>query len=136
MLALSSMLPRILTYLAPGLITRLHPMSTIEQTQQLLLSMLFTFMAASFMLCFSTLTSDNKSKKIQEEKATGLLLVPKWPTQPWWPSLMQMLIQLPIQISRERDILFLPCNPQEPCKVGGAEAFRRQLLKSWNNPGC
>ena len=34
-------------------------------------------------------------QKIQEEKATGLLLVAKWPTQPWWPKLMQMLIQAP-----------------------------------------
>ena len=53
-------------------------------------------------------------QKIQEEKATGLLLVPKWPTQPWWPKLMQMLIQLPIQLPRDRDTLFLPSNPQEP----------------------
>jgi len=53
-------------------------------------------------------------QKIQEEKATGLLLVPKWPTQPWWPKLMQMLIQLPIQLPRDRDTLFLPSKPQEP----------------------
>ena len=53
-------------------------------------------------------------QKIQQEKATGLLLVPKWPTQLWWPKLMQMLIQLPIQLPRDRDTLFLPSSPQEP----------------------
>ena len=89
-------------------------------------------------------------QKIQEEKATGLLLVPKWPTQPWWPKLMQMLIQSPIQLPRDRDTLFLPSNPQELhplhkklclilCHLSGdtsmAKAFRQQLLKSWNNPG-
>ena len=53
-------------------------------------------------------------QKIQEEKATGLLLVPKWPTQLWWPKLMKMLIQLPVQLPRGRNTLFLPSNPQEP----------------------
>ena len=89
-------------------------------------------------------------QKIQEEKATGLLLVPKWPTQPWWPKLMQMLIQLPIRLPTDRDTLFLPSNPQEThplqkklclilCHLSGdtsmAKAFRRQLPKSWKNPG-
>jgi len=26
-------------------------------------------------------------QKISEEEATGLLLVPNWPTQTWWPYL-------------------------------------------------
>ena len=39
--------------------------------------------------------------------------MPKWPTQPRWPKLMQMLIQVPIQLPRDRDTLFLPSNAQE-----------------------
>ena len=89
-------------------------------------------------------------QKIQEEKATGLLLVPKWPTQPWWPKLMQMLIQPPVQLPKNSDTLFLPSNPQELhplhkklclilCHLSGdtsmAKAFRQQLPPSWNNPG-
>lgn len=89
-------------------------------------------------------------QKIQEEKATGLLLVPKWPTQPWWPKLMQMLIQPPVQLPKDRDTLFLPSSPQEPhplhkklclilCHLSGdtstAKAFRQQLPQSWNTPG-
>lgn len=31
-------------------------------------------------------------QKIQEEKATGFPLFPKWPTQTWWPRLMQLLL--------------------------------------------
>ena len=79
-------------------------------------------------------------QKIQEEKATGLLLMPKWPTQPWWPKLMQMLIQLPVRLPRGRDTLSLPNNPQEPHPIhlsadtSVAKAFRRQL--PWNNPGA
>ena len=108
-------------------------------------------MAASLILCFSPFSLITRVlQKIQEEKATGLLLVPKWPTQPWWPKLMQMLIQPPIQLPRNRDTLFLPSNPQEPhplhkklclilCHLSGdtsiAKAFRQQLPKSWKNPG-
>ena len=89
-------------------------------------------------------------QKSQEEKAAGLLFVPKWPTQPRWPKLMQMLIQLLIQLSRDRDTLFLSSSPQEPhplhkklclilCNLSGdtamAKAIRQQLPESWNNPG-
>ena len=31
-------------------------------------------------------------QKISVEEATGLLVVPHWPTQTWWPYLMNMLI--------------------------------------------
>jgi len=89
-------------------------------------------------------------QKIREEKATGLVLVPKWPAQPWWPKLMQMLIQLPVQLPKNSDTLFSPSNPQELhplhkklclilCHLSGdtsmAKAFRQQLPPSWNNPG-
>ena len=46
-------------------------------------------------------------QKIQEEQATGLLLVPKWPMQPWWSKLRQMLIQTTGQLSMDRDTLLL-----------------------------
>ena len=89
-------------------------------------------------------------QKSQEEKAAMLLFVPKWPTQPRWPKLMQMLIQLSIQLSRDRDTLFLSSNPQEPhplhkklclilCNLSGdtamAKEIRQQLPESWNSPG-
>ncbi|XP_068723270.1 uncharacterized protein [Montipora capricornis] len=52
-------------------------------------------------------------QKIQEEGATGLPLVPKWPTQPWWPKMVQMLIQPPVQFPKDRMTLFLPSEPKE-----------------------
>ena len=30
-------------------------------------------------------------QNILEEQSTGVMVVPKWPTQPWWPHLMRML---------------------------------------------
>lgn len=41
-------------------------------------------------------------KKVQEDKATGLLVVPHWPTQPWWPYLANMLIAPPLILPRKK----------------------------------
>lgn len=80
--------------------------------------------------------------KIQEEKATGLLVVPWWPTQPWWPQVMRMLIQAPLVLPKGKKTLFLPSQPDQIhplhpklrlllCHLSGnhlkAEAFRSQL---------
>ena len=47
-------------------------------------------------------------QKIQQDQATGLLIVPYWPTQAWWPQLTRMLIQEPIVLPKRKDTLFLP----------------------------
>ena len=47
-------------------------------------------------------------QKIQEEQATGLLIVPWWPTQPWWPVVIRMLIQEPLVLPKKKQTLFLP----------------------------
>ena len=39
-------------------------------------------------------------QKVVAEKATGLLVVPHWPTQSWWPFLINMLINYPIILPR------------------------------------
>jgi len=50
-------------------------------------------------------------QKIQEEEATGLILVPKWPTQPWWPTLMRMVIQNPLELPRIKELIVQPSQP-------------------------
>jgi len=50
-------------------------------------------------------------RKIQADKATGIIVVPHWPTQAWWPYLMRMLIAAPLILPRNRDTLILPSNP-------------------------
>lgn len=84
-------------------------------------------------------------KKVQEDKATGLLVVPHWPTQPWWPYLANMLIAPPLILPREKDTLHLLSNPDllhplykaiKPllCHLSGntsqARTFQRQLQMS------
>ena len=50
-------------------------------------------------------------QKIQSEKSTGVIVVPKWPTQPWWPVLMRMIIQHPLMLPQTSKTLLLPTNP-------------------------
>ena len=89
-------------------------------------------------------------QKISEEQTTGLLVVPHWPTQTWWPYLMNMLIDFPLLLPRKEDTLCLPAHPQllHPlrkklqllvCHLSGsslqAEAFRLGLQKLSSNLG-
>ena len=50
--------------------------------------------------------------KIIQDKATGLLIVPKWTTQSWFPLVLTLLIQHPRLIAPCRDLLYLPKQPQ------------------------
>ena len=45
-------------------------------------------------------------QKISADSATGLLIVPVWPTQPWFPKIMRMLIDAPVVLPQ--NILSLP----------------------------
>lgn len=89
-------------------------------------------------------------QKISDEEATGLLVVPHWPTQTWWPYLMNMLIDFPLMLPRKEDTLYLPAHPHllHPlhkklqllvCHLSGislqAEEFRLGLQRSSCNPG-
>lgn len=89
-------------------------------------------------------------QKIQQDKGTGIMIVPHWPTQPWWPTLTRMLIQTPVVLPKSKDMLYLPQDPKavhplqkqmtllachlsgDPCKT---KAFVKTLPPlSWN-PG-
>jgi hypothetical protein len=52
-------------------------------------------------------------RKIQQEKATGILVVPHWPTQPWFPLLAPMLLQHPQICPPSHKLLQLPASPDE-----------------------
>ncbi|CAB4006455.1 Hypothetical predicted protein, partial [Paramuricea clavata] len=50
-------------------------------------------------------------QKIREEESTGLLVVPKWPAQPWWPYLMRMVIQVPVILPNKENTIYMPSKP-------------------------
>ena len=89
-------------------------------------------------------------QKINIDQATGIIIVPNWPTQTWWPYLMSMLIHYPIILPRKTRTLFLPAQPQEihplhtklellACHLSGTscltEEFQKKLQNLSSNPG-
>ena len=52
-------------------------------------------------------------QKIQQEKVQGTIIVPKWPTQTWWPVLMRMLVDNPVLPPKRKKLLFLPSSPEK-----------------------
>ena len=51
-------------------------------------------------------------QKIRKDSATGVTLVPYWPTQAWWPVLTNMLVACPLLLPRKPNTLQLPSDPQ------------------------
>ena len=47
-------------------------------------------------------------KKISEDSAEGMMIVPKWPTQPWFPQLLHMLTDDPVNLPRSKVLLTQP----------------------------
>ncbi|XP_041482721.1 uncharacterized protein LOC121429644 [Lytechinus variegatus] len=47
-------------------------------------------------------------QKILNDKATGLLVVPNWPSQSWFPLLHIMTVGKPVEIKRRKGLLTLP----------------------------
>ena len=86
-------------------------------------------------------------RKIQQDQATGLLLCPYWPTQPWFPVAMRLLIDHPRVLPRKQGILHLPERPEDlnvhplqgrlqlmTCHLSGVSSqtkeYRAKLLRS------
>ena len=49
--------------------------------------------------------------KIQQDKATGLSVVPFWPTQTWLPYFTTIIIDSPILLPGYKETLYLPADP-------------------------
>lgn len=47
-------------------------------------------------------------RKIVSDEATGILIVPDWPAQPWYPIFFDLLCAEPIYLGPHRRLLFLP----------------------------
>ena len=52
-------------------------------------------------------------RKIQADKATGICVFPNWPTQAWFPKATAMLLQDPIELKPNKNLLSLPSHPRE-----------------------
>jgi hypothetical protein len=88
-------------------------------------------------------------QKIEQEEASGVLLVPLWKTQPWFTILLHLLVDRPRLLPQSNALLVQPhSNALHPlrkqlrliaCKVSGKrsnrEAFLEKLQRSFCYPG-
>ena len=89
-------------------------------------------------------------QKVEQDQSQGIIIVPLWTTQVWFPRLLHMLIDYPITLPKGPRTLSLPSNQERlhplhkkltllACKLSGIpsqqEAFRKKLPKSFSNPG-
>ena len=47
-------------------------------------------------------------QKLQEDQSVALMIAPIWPTQFWWPQLLNLLVAQPIVLPRHQDLLTMP----------------------------
>ena len=50
-------------------------------------------------------------RKVQREGASGVLVVPEWTAQVWWPELLKLLVADPIKMPVSPNVLSLPQKP-------------------------
>ena len=46
--------------------------------------------------------------KVQREKSKGVIVVPNWPAQTWWPLLLRLMTQPPVRLPSRPQLLTLP----------------------------
>lgn len=56
-------------------------------------------------------------QKIITDKASGLVVVPNWPTQPWFPLFNKLLLTNPIILNERENLLKSPFRNQRPLKT-------------------
>lgn len=82
-------------------------------------------------------------QKTQHEKSTGVIVVPYWPTQQWFPVLKRMLMKRPVVLPASHKLLHLPSQPGAihpllekqrlrllVCKISGNNSLKRDFQKS------
>ena len=52
-------------------------------------------------------------QKIQEDQASGVLVMPNWPTQLWYPKALQMTTRQPVILKPHETLLTLPHQPKK-----------------------
>ena len=88
--------------------------------------------------------------KISQDEAEGIIVVPYWPNQVWYPVMLKMLISIPILLNSRKSLLQLPQSPDQNdplwwkmdmivAHLSGssrrAQHCQKQLLRSYQLPG-
>ena len=50
-------------------------------------------------------------QKLRQDQAAGLVIAPTWPGQPWYPILVELLVEFPAQLPMTEWTITLPFDP-------------------------
>ena len=79
-------------------------------------------------------------QKIEMEKAEGIMIVPLWPTQPWYSQLLHLIIEAPKTLPQQTSTLKMPGRDYEnhplikkmilmACRLSGDPLKHKEFLK-------
>ena len=79
-------------------------------------------------------------QKIEMDKGEGIMIVPVWATQPWYPKPMRLLVNKPRLLPVTTGILYLPSKPTQlhplgnklkliACKLSGNPSRSKEFLQ-------
>ena len=51
-------------------------------------------------------------KKVKEDAATGIIICPNWPSQAFYPLLMNLIIHTPLKLSARKNLLIMPSSKE------------------------
>ena len=71
-------------------------------------------------------------QKIRTERCTVLLIAPYWKTQPWFPALLELLVDFPILLPEHKNLLRDPNNqphPQKTLRLAAWKVSRNNTLQ-------
>ena len=60
---------------------------------------------------FSVITA--MLRKVERDQAAGVVVVPRWTSQVWWPMLLRLLDQDPVPLQQDSTLLSLPSHPRK-----------------------
>ena len=83
-------------------------------------------------------------QKIDMDKANAIVIVPQWPTQPWWSKLTRMLTSCPLYFNRNQDTLTHPRRSLEDlprmvllaCSLSGTHSMQVRYQKKHSRLYC
>ena len=50
---------------------------------------------------------------MKQDSAEGIIVVPFWPTQVWYPAMLKMLVSTPVLLKSRKSLLVLPKTPNQ-----------------------
>ena len=56
--------------------------------------------------------------KVKQDSAEGIIVVPFWPTQAWYPTMLKMLVSTAILLNSRKSLLVLPQTPTRYIQCG------------------